>query len=238
MTAATASDPHASPAPRARGHRDRAFSFGEELANSLVHGVGAVLAVAGLVVLVVLAASRGTAWHVVSSALFGASLVLLYTCSSLYHALPRSWGRLKHTLHSLDQTAIYLLIACSYTPFMLVTLRGAWGWSLLGVVWTLAAVGITMQFARRERCQVKQTALYLAMGWAVVVAIVPLVRALDATGLVLLVAGGLAYTIGVLFYVWWSLPYHHAVWHAFVLAGSILHWCAVTTSVIPPPAAG
>jgi hemolysin III len=229
--------PTAISAPRPAAHHGPArhpFSHAEEIANSAIHGAGFLLSIVGLVVLISMAAWRGGPWEIVSCALFGSSLVLLYGSSSLYHALPvRRFPRTKHFLRSLDQSAIYLLIAGSYAPFTLITLRGPLGWTVFGGVTATAIVGIVLQFALKHRSEITQTGLYLGMGWASVAIIVPLISTLPALGVVLLVAGGLAYTIGIVFYAWRSLPYHHAIWHAFVLAGSVCHWFAVSTSVLP-----
>ena len=203
----------------------------EELANSLTHGLGAALSVAGLVLLVIRAAQHGDAWHVVSTAIFGTTLVLLYAASTLYHSLRGE--RLKHRLRKFDHAAIFLLIAGSYTPFVLVTLRGPWGWSLFGVVWGLAVAGMTIKFWLAGRFKLLSTLIYVAMGWLVLVAIKPLVAALPAGGMKLLVAGGLCYTGGAVFYLWKRLPYHHAIWHLFVLGGSACHWAAVFLYVVP-----
>ena len=208
-----------------------AYTAREELANSLTHGLGAVLSVAGLVLLVVFAARHGDAWHVVSTAIFGSTLVLLYTASTLYHSLRGE--RLKQRLQKFDHAAIFLLIAGTYTPFVLVPLRGPWGWSLFGIVWGLAIVGVALKFWFAGRFKLVSTLIYIGMGWLVVIAIKPLMAALPAGGVKLLVAGGLCYTGGAVFYLWKRLPYHHAVWHLFVLGGSACHWAAVFCYVVP-----
>jgi len=207
------------------------YSRGEEIASSVIHGLGAVLAIGGLAVLATFASLRGDAWHVVGCSVFGATLVLLYTTSTLYHSIrvPRA----KALLQRLDHSAIYLLIAGTYTPFVLVNLRGAWGWSLFGVIWALAVVGIVLRTTPLSRLRAVAIALYVTMGWAVVVAAGPLLRAVAPGGLVLLLLGGLAYTGGLAFYGWRRLPYGHAVWHGFVLVGSILHFFAVLFYVVP-----
>lgn len=202
-----------------------------ELLNSLTHGLGALLAVAALSVMVVFAALEGTARHVVGVALFGATLVLLYLVSTLYHAFQRP--RLKRVFRILDHSAIYLLIAGTYTPFCLVTLHGAWGWSLFGVIWGMAALGVLLKAIFGTRWETLSTALYLLMGWTVVVAIVPLWHALPAGGLLWLFLGGLFYSGGVTFYAWDRPPFCHAVWHLFVLGGSASHVIAVMGWVIP-----
>ena len=207
-----------------------AYTPREELANSLTHALGAGLSAAGLAVLVGKAAHHGDAWQIVSTAIFGVSLVLLYSTSTLYHSFRAE--RLKQVLQKFDHAAIFLLIAGTYTPFVLVTLRGPWGWSLFGVVWGLAVAGVTIKFWLAGRYRLVSTLIYLAMGWLVLVAIKPLVAALPAGGLRLLIAGGLCYTGGAAFYLWKRLPYHHAIWHLFVMGGSACHWSAVYLYVV------
>jgi hemolysin III len=210
-----------------------AYTPREELANRLTHGLGALLSVVGLVLLVVFSARHGDAWHVVSTAVFGTTLVLLYTSSTWYHSV--SDDRLRARLQKFDHAAIFLLIAGTYTPFELVTLRGPWGWSLFGIVWGLAIAGIVVKFWLAGRFRLLSTAIYLAMGWLVMIALKPLMAALPAGGLKLLVAGGLFYTGGAVFYLWKRLPYHHAIWHLCVLGGSACHWAAVFLHVVPHP---
>lgn len=203
----------------------------EELANAITHGIGVALSVVGLVVMVVVAATYGTAWHVTSVAIFGSALVLLYTSSTLYHSVPGA--ERKRVLRKFDHAAIFLLIAGTYTPFLLVSLRGPWGWSLFGVIWGLAVVGIALKFWFAGRFRVISTIIYLAMGWLVLLAVKPMLAAVGAGGLVLLLGGGLCYTFGAGFYLWKRLPYHHAIWHLFVLGGSGFHWAAVFFYVLP-----
>jgi hemolysin III len=210
------------------------MTLGEEIANSITHGVGAVLSIAGLVALVVAAALRGTAWHIVTCSVYGASLVLLYLASTLYHALPQ--GRAKHVFQIIDHSAIYLLIAGTYTPFTLVTLRGAWGWVLFGLVWALAAIGIVFKSLFIGRLAVLSTVVYILMGWCAVIAIRPLLHALPWNAFLWLLAGGLAYTLGVIFFAA-KYPYAHTVWHLCVLAGSACHFVAVWKYVLPVVAA-
>jgi hemolysin III len=212
------------------------YSLGEEIASSVIHGIGVVLAIAGLAVLSTFAALRGNVWHVVGCSVFGATLVLLYTASTLYHSI--TLPRAKQVLRVLDHSAIYLLIAGTYTPFCLVSLRGPWGWSLLVVVWGLALAGIASRAALARRLPALSVVVYLLMGWVVVIATKPLLLRLDAGGVALLVAGGVLYTAGLIFYGWRRLPYHHAVWHVFVLGGSVLHFFAVLRHVIPALPAG
>jgi len=202
----------------------------EELANRLTHGLGAAFSVAGLSLMVVFSARHGDAWQVVSTAVFGATLVLLYTASTLYHSFRSE--RLRLLLRKFDHAAIFLLIAGTYTPFVLVTLRGPWGWSLFGVVWAIACAGVVLKFRFAGRFQLLSTLLYLGLGWLVLVAIKPLRAALPSGGLQLLVAGGLCYSGGAVFYLWRRLPYHHAIWHLFVLGGSVCHWAAIFFYVV------
>ena len=209
------------------------YSLGEEIAHSVTHGVGIVLSIAGLSVLVTFAALKGNAWHVVGCAVYGATMVLAYTASTVYHAIPGSFTRAKRVLRVIDHSAIYLLIAGTYTPFCLVNLRGPWGWTLLGVVWGLAVLGIVFKATMLGRLKVVSILFYLAMGWLVIIAARPLGRSMALGGIVLLAAGGLAYTAGVAFYAARRMPYHHAVWHFFVLAGSTLHFFAVLFYVVP-----
>jgi hemolysin III len=202
----------------------------EEIANSIISGIGFVFAVAGSIVLIVRAGNDGTTRHIVSCSVYGATLIFLYAASTLYHGihLPRT----KAILRAFDHSAIFLLIAGTYTPFTLVNLQGSWGESLFGVIWGLAALGITFQAWLRRR-PVARVGLYVGMGWAVVVAVKPMFAAVAPGGLVLLLVGGLAYTLGLGFYAWQRLPYHHAIWHVFVLAGSISHFFAILCYVIP-----
>jgi len=197
---------------------------GEEIANSVTHGIGAILAVVGLVVLAVDSSRHGTARTVVACVVFGAALVLLYASSVLYHSVRNL--RAKAVLRVFDHSAIFLLIAGTYTPFTLVSLRGAWGTALFVFVWGIAVAGITLRLVLPRRPTALFVSLYLAMGWCIVVAVRPLLAAVAPGGIALLVAGGLAYSVGVVFYVW-HRPYHHAIWHGFVLAGSACHYAAV-----------
>ena len=203
----------------------------EELVNTLTHGTGALLSAAGFAVLVFLAYRHGSMLHIVSCGIFGATLVLLYTASTLYHSV-RS-PRLKHILKIVDHSCIYLLIAGTYTPFTLVTLQGSWGWTLFGLIWVLAAAGIVFQIFFVYRFKILATIAYVLMGWLAVFAVKPLLDALPAGGFAWLLAGGLAYTVGALFYLIKRLPYNHAIWHLFVLGGSTCHYVAVLLYVVP-----
>jgi hemolysin III len=202
----------------------------EELANSIISAVGLVFAVAGSIVLIARAGNYGTSRHVVSCSIYAGTLMFLYAASTLYHSIhvPRA----KTILRAFDHSAIFLLIAGTYTPFALVSLRDTWGWSLFGVTWGLAAIGITFQ-AWLCRQPVVRVCLYVGMGWAALAVVKPLFATVAPGGLMLLLVGGLAYTAGIGFYAWRGLAYHHAIWHVFVLAGSICHFFAILFYVIP-----
>lgn len=206
-------------------------SRSEEVANAVLHGVGAASSIAGLAVLVHLAAREGDAWRMVATSVYGTSLVLLYLASTLYHAFP--WPGPKRVFEILDHAAIYVLIAGTYTPFAIVTLRGPWGWSILGVVWGLAVAGVVVQVVFPGRLRGLMTGVYVAMGWLVIVAFKPLFASLSPTGLAWLAAGGVAYTAGVWFYARKRFRFSHAVWHVFVLAGSAFHFIAILRHVVP-----
>jgi hemolysin III len=208
------------------------FSFREELAHGISHGIGAGLSIAGLIVLLVTAISYGNVWHVVSAAIYGSSLILLYLASALYHLF--SSPGIKKFFQKLDHTMIYVLIAGTYTPLTLITLRGAWGWTLFGLVWGMALCGLILELFVKKRIQWASLTLYLGMGWLMVIAIKPLVGSLATGGLILLLSGGLFYTFGIVFYVWKKLSYHHAIWHLFVMAGSSTHFFAILYYVMPP----
>jgi hemolysin III len=202
----------------------------EELANSLTHGFGLILSIAGLIFLTTLAVINGDGWHIASSVIYGSSLVILYAASTIYHtATDPKW---KKRLQVLDHCCIYLLIAGSYTPFILIILRNQLGAGILTVVWATAAFGIAMKLIFRSRFSAIGIALYLVMGWIGVIAVQPLYLALGATPLALVIAGGLSYTAGMIFFGWHGLRHHHAIFHVFVLAGSILHFVAVAFYVL------
>ncbi|PWH15570.1 MAG: hemolysin III [Anaerolineae bacterium] len=207
------------------------YTRGEEIANSITHGIGVVLSIAGLAVLTAFAALLGNVWHIVSVSIYGTTQILLYTASTLYHSIPIP--HVKQLLRRLDHTAIFLLIAGTYTPFTLVNLRGAWGWSLLILVWCLAICGVLLQGFLLRQKSIWNALIYIAMGWVVVVGVKPLLETIPLGGLGLLLAGGLAYSGGAIFYVWKRLPYNHAIWHLFVLLGSVFHYFAVLFYVIP-----
>jgi len=193
--------------------------------NGISHLVGSVLALAGMVVLIVRAAWLGDPWKIVSFSLYGTSLFLLYTFSTLYHSLRH---RAKAVFRRLDHLAIYLLIAGTYTPFALVTLRGGWGWSLFGTIWGLAIAGMLIEFMPRRGPRILPVVIYLLMGWLALIALKPLLQALPLHGFLWLLAGGLCYTLGVLFYgLDQRLKHAHGVWHLFVLGGSVCHYIAI-----------
>ena len=202
----------------------------EELADTVTSGAGIVLAIVGAAFLITQASQAGSVWHIVSCSIYAGTLIFLYTVSTLYHS--RCSPNAKFVFRILDHAGIFLLIAGTYTPFMLVNLRGAWGWSLLGIVWGIALLGIAFQ-AWLRRWPIARAALYVGMGWVALVAIKPLFAAVAPGGLALLLAGSLAYSIGIGFFAWNRLPYHHAIWHVFVLLGSISHFLAICFYVIP-----
>ncbi len=210
------------------------YSDIEEIAHAVTHGLGLVLSVGTLVTLVILASARGDARHVIGCAVFGVTLVFLYASSTLYHGIRGQ--RAKRVLRRFDHASIYLLIAGTYTPFTLVILPGGWGWTLLALIWGLAALGIALEVAAPSSWRRASVPLYLAMGWLSVIALEPLARSVHPEGLMLLILGGLAYTLGVIFYAWDRVPFNHAVWHLFVLAGSACHVFCVYAYVIPSAA--
>ena len=220
----------ATPVERAR---ETIYTFGEELAHGLTHGIGALLSIAGLTILVAKAAVWGQAQDVTAAAIFGSALVLMYTASTLFHSIPLP--ATKRVLRIIDHSLIYVLIAGTYTPFTLVALHGLWGWSLFGFTWGLAVIGVGFKIFTTGRFEALSLVIYLLMGWCGVVAAKPIIHAMDAGGLWLLLAGGLSYSFGVIFYAWQRLPYHHAIWHGFVLAGSVFHYFSVLFFVIPGP---
>ncbi|MEP0547877.1 MAG: hemolysin III family protein [Rhodothermales bacterium] len=197
----------------------------EEIASGVTHGIGLLLAVAAVPVLIVLGALRGDAVHVAGFTVYGSSLVLVYATSTLYHAFQQP--RLKHVFRILDHAAIYLLIAGTYTPVTLLSMNGPWGWTLLTLVWALAVFGCVFKLFFVDRYEGFSTVLYLVMGWLVVLVIKPFLAGVPTVPLLWLIAGGLCYTVGVVFFVWERLPYNHAVWHLFVIGGSACHYVAM-----------
>lgn len=205
------------------------YTLGEEIANGITHGLGAALSIAGLAVLVALAAVYGTVWHIVSFSIFGASLIILYTASTLYHSIQIPQAR--PVLRIIDHASIFLLIAGTYTPFLLTALRGPLGWWLLGIVWGIALLGIVFKVFFIGRWEVISTLAYVGMGWLCMVAFKQMLAVVPPAGVAWLVAGGIVYTVGVIFYALQRVPYSHTIWHLFVLGGSVCHFFAVTALV-------
>jgi len=206
------------------------YSLGEEIANAITHGVGAGLAVAALVLLVIYASIYGNAWHIVSFSIFGSTLIILYMSSTLYHSLTNE--RAKRLFRKFDHISIFLLIAGTYTPFCLVSLQGWLGWTVFGIVWGCATVGIVFKSIHIGKLEMLSTIMYVLMGWVVVIAIKPLYSSMTQTGFALLVLGGISYTAGTIFFIKDKIKYFHSIWHIFVLGGSILHFFAVM-SLLP-----
>jgi len=209
--------------------QDPFYTLEEEIANSVTHGIGAALAVAGLTSLVLLAVIYGDAWRVVSFTIYGSSLIILYLGSTLYHSLQHP--RAKRVFRTLDHTSIYVLIAGTYTPFLLIGARGTSSWTMLAIVWTMALAGIIWKIFFLGRLEVLATIMYVFMGWMGVFAFRQILSNLPPLGVTLLFAGGIVYTVGVIFYAWEKLPYNHAIWHLFVLGGSICHFFAIATLI-------
>jgi hemolysin III len=207
------------------------YRLGDILANAITHGTGAVFAVVGAIYLIA-ASTRGSVRVVICCAVFSSTLVLVYLCSTLYHSLMRT--RVRHVFHVLDHSSIYLLIAGTYTPFTLVSLRGPLGWLIFGVVWTLAFAGVVFKSFAVDRFAVASALVYLFQGWFVVFAARPLLHAIGWHGMIWLGAGGVAYTLGIVFFALDRLRYFHATWHLFVLAGSFAHYFAILFYVVPP----
>lgn len=203
------------------------FSKGEEIANAIIHGIGFLLSIAALVILTVFSSLYGNAWHVVSFVLFGTTMVLLYTSSTLLHSFPA--GRAKDVFEILDHSSIYFFIAGTYTPFLFITVNGALAWTLFGVVWGLAIAGTVFKSFYVKKYVGMSTLLYVLMGWLIVFVWGDLMANVPREGIIFLAIGGVLYTVGAIFYVWRAFKYHHAVWHVFVLAGSIMHFFAVLT---------
>lgn len=203
--------------------------YGERF-NAWTHLVGAVLATIGAVWLMVVASIGGDVWKIVSVSVYGVALMILYSASTLYHSLR---GKAKRVMRKVDHLSIYLLIAGSYTPFCLVTLRGAWGWTLFGIVWGLAVIGMLQEIKPRSEARVLSVVIYAVMGWIVLVAVQPLVAALGSSGFIWLAAGGVLYTVGIIFFaIDHRLRHAHGIWHLFVIAGSTLHFVAITGYVM------
>lgn len=202
---------------------NKKFSLGEEIANAITHGIGTGLSIAALVILTVQAARIGTAWHVVSYAIFGATLIFLYLASTLHHSIHTAG----QVFFRIDQAAIYLLIAGTYTPFTLVNMRGPWGWALFGIVWGLAIFGVVFKSVFGTKYEKTGLATYLIMGWLFIFALRPLISSASTPTLIALLIGGIFYSAGVGFYLWHKLRFNHMIWHLCVLAGSIAHFFAI-----------
>lgn len=210
----------------------RPYTIKEEVWSSIIHGVGVALGIAALVILVIFSSIYGDAWAVVSTAIFGTSMIVLYSASTIYHAIPNP--EIKKKLKKFDHISIYYLIAGTYTPFLLVNLRGATGWTIFGVVWGLAVLGTFLKLFSKQGSGTKiwSIGLYLLMGWMILFASKSLVTELPTIGLIFLTLGGLFYTFGIFFYVWKSKKYTHAIWHFFVLVGTIMHFFAILYSCV------
>ncbi|HCY42947.1 MAG TPA: hemolysin III [Prolixibacteraceae bacterium] len=207
----------------------RNLTSGEEIVNSITHGIGALLSVVALVVLVILSVNHGDTLHVVSFSIYGSTLILLYLSSTLYHSF--SSPRIKNLFARFDHVSIFLLIAGTYTPILLTSIRGVWGWTLFGIIWGLALVGAVIRSIYLHRFRKLMVAVYLLMGWMFVIAGKQVYLSLPTNSLIFLVLGGIAYSVGVIFYMWRKLPYSHGIWHLFVLAGSVLHFFAIYFSI-------
>lgn len=207
----------------------RQLSTGEEILNSITHGIGALLSIAALIILIIIAGRNGDIWHLVSFSIYGSTLILLYLSSTLYHSFTSP--RVKNLFARFDHISIFLLIAGTYTPILLTSIRGIWGWSLFGVIWGLAIVGAVIRAIYLHRFRKLMVAVYLLMGWMFVLAGKQIYLHLPSISLTFLIWGGIAYSVGVLFYMWRKLPYSHGIWHLFVLTGSMLHFFAIYFSI-------
>lgn len=210
--------------------QDRPASLAEELINAISHGVGALVSISAVTLLIAMAALHADAWTIVAVSIYGGSLFLLYLSSTLYHSIP--FAKAKRILRLFDHCAIYLLIAGTYTPFLLVSIRGVWGWAVFAVVWTLAIVGITLKIAAPKKLHALHVFNYIVMGWVGVLVAPVLMQALSPMTINLVIAGGIVYTVGVIFYALSRLPYAHSIWHFFVLGGSCCHFIAIYNDMI------
>ena len=217
--------------PPSVSQNPKPYSLGEEIANAVTHGIGTGLSVAGLTLLVVLAILHGDVSRIVSFSIYGSSLIILYLASTLYHSFQNP--PVKQVFRIIDHASIYLLIAGTYTPFLLLCMRGAWRWALLGVVWGLALVGIGFKAFFTNRFRKVSVLAYILMGWLCVIALREMLATIPSGGLILLVVGGVIYTVGIIFYVWKRVPYNHAIWHLFVMGGSICHYLAILLYLTP-----
>jgi len=206
------------------------YSKKEEIANAITHGIGVLLSIAALVLLIVFASLKGSALHIVSYTIYGVSMLILYMSSTLLHSFNE--GKVKDLFEIFDHSSIYLFIAGTYTPLMLIVVKGALGWTMFGIVWGLAVIGIVFKIFFVKRFLYLSTVFYILMGWMVVFTFKPILQNLPSKGIMLLVVGGILYTVGSVFYVWRKFPYHHAVWHLFVLGGSITHFFTILFYVL------
>lgn len=207
----------------------RQLSSGEEIVNSITHGIGALLSIVALIILIVVADQYGDIWHVVSFSIYGSTLILLYLSSTLYHSFTNP--KIKNIFARFDHISIFLLIAGTYTPILLTSLRGVWGWTLFVIIWTIALAGAIIRSIFLHRFRKLMVTIYLAMGWMAILAAKQIYVSMPGISIWFLVLGGLAYSGGVVFYNWRKLPYSHGIWHLFVLAGSILHFFAIYFSI-------
>ncbi|NWF99002.1 MAG: hemolysin III family protein [Nitrospirae bacterium] len=205
------------------------YKSSEEIIHGITHGIGILFSLIGMIILLYFAIIHGTTRHIISSTIYGVSLLLLYTASTLYHSIQNP--KTKNILRQLDHTSIYILIAGSYTPFTLVNLRGIWGWTLFVIVWSLASAGIIMQLTPLRKWKIIRMLIYIVMGWTAITAIKPLSISIPHNAFILIVSGGIIYTAGIVFYLWRRIPFNHAIWHVFVLAGSTMHYFAVLSSL-------
>lgn len=203
----------------------------EEVVNAITHGVGVLLSIAALVFLIIFSVQKGSPWHVVISVIYGVSMILLYVSSTLVHSFPD--GKTKDIFEIFDHSAIYIFIAGTYTPIMLLVIQGSLGWTLLAIIWGVAIIGVVFKAFYVKKFLFLSTILYIAMGWMIVIVWGPLSATMPTAGIHLLIAGGLLYTFGAIFYVWRAFPFHHAVWHVFVLGGSVTHFFAVLFYILP-----
>lgn len=206
------------------------YSKSEERINALTHGIGVLLSIAALVILITFATLKGNAWHVVGVSIYGSTMLIMYLSSTIVHSLPE--GKAKDIFLFIDHSAIYLFIAGTYTPILLVLLRGPIGWTLFGVVWGVAILGIIFKIFFVKRFVIVSTLLYIFLGWFIIIAWKPLSNEMDLMGLIYLIIGGLLYSIGSIFYMWRGFKYHHAVWHIFVILGSAFHFFSILFYVV------
>lgn len=208
----------------------KVYSTTEEVFHTITHGLGAGLSIAGFIVLLILAIKQGDGWTLAGVTVFGIALILLYLSSTLYHSFPPS--KIKNFFQFLDHSCIYVLIAGTYTPFLLVYMRGLWGWILFGLLWTLTALGFIFKLFFIGKWNKLATIIYILMGWIAIIAIKPAIEMIPTGAILLMLLGGIIYTGGVIFYLWERLPFHHVIWHLFVLGGSLVHFVCIYIYII------